>query len=158
MNQLVMKLRILMRAEITLFKADAQRRANVLLLSGLSIACIVVALAFVNVGIFFALTNSAIDSRAAFILAAGNLVVAAVPYLIGKLIKPGSEEQLVRDIREMALEELSKDVEGVTQEFASIGSTLQQMKSGVSSFGGGVTALAPLIGIAVDMLKKKKAD
>ena len=39
MKEFVMKSRILLRAEMTLFKADAQHRANTFALTDLSIGC-----------------------------------------------------------------------------------------------------------------------
>ena len=165
MKEFVMKLRILLRAEMTLFKADAQRRANMYALTGLSIGCVLVALVFVNVGAFFYLTDSAIDSRAAFILAASNLGLAVVPFLLRRQGKPGPEEQMVREIREMALEEVSKDVDKVAEEFAAVGAAVNQVKSGVSAFtgggmaglgAGGIQALGPLLSMAVNLLKKNK--
>jgi hypothetical protein len=159
MNELIVKLRILARAEVTLFKADAQRRRNTALLAAISIGCVFVALVFINMGAFFALTDSDIDSRAAFILAGANLVLAAIPFLMGRQSKPGPEEELVREIREMAVEEISKDVSAVTDEIASVGSGLKQLKAGVSSFGSGGGALGvvgPLLPLIIDLLKKGK--
>ena len=164
MKEFVMKLRILLRAEMTLFKADAHRRANALALMGLSVGCVLVALVFVNIGAFFYLTDAAIHSRAAFMLAVGNLGLAIVPFLLGRKGKPGPEEQMVREIREMALAEVSKDVDKVAEEFAAVGAAVSQVKSGVSAFtgggmaglaGGGLQALGPLVSMAVSLLKKK---
>jgi len=164
MNEFVMKVRILLRAEMTLFKADAQRRANMFALTALSIGCVFVALVFVNIGLFFYLTNAEIDSRAAFILAAGNLGLAFVPMLLRRQAKPGPEEQMVREIREMALDEVSKDVDKVAQEVAAVSAAVNQVKTGVSAFtgggmgglGGGMQALGPFLGLAISLLKKRK--
>ena len=158
MNELIVKLRILARAEATLFKADAQRRTNMAMLAAVSIGCVFVALVFVNIGAFFALTDSDIDSRAAFILAGANLALAVIPVLLRRQTKPGPEEQMVREIREMAAEEISKDINAVTSEIAAVGSGLKQLKSGVSSIGGGgaLGALGPLLPLLIDILKKGK--
>ncbi len=159
MNELIVKLRILARAEVTLFKADAQRRANMALLAAISIGCVFVALVFVNLGAFFALTESDIDSRAAFILAGVNLGLAVIPFLLRRQSKPGPEEQMVREIREMAADEISKDISVVTDEIASVGSGIKQLKAGVSSFssgGGALGAIGPLLPLIIDLLKKGK--
>ena len=159
MNELIVKLRILARAEVTLFKADAQRRANMALLAAISIGCVFVALVFINVGAFFALTDSEVDSRAAFILAAANLGLAVIPFLMRRQSAPGPEEQMVREIREMAVEEISKDVSAVTDELAGVGAGIRQLKAGVSSFGGSggaLGAIGPLLPLIIDLLKKGK--
>ena len=157
MNELIVKLRILARAEVTLFKADAQRRTNMAILAAISIGCVFVALVFVNVGAFFALTDSNIDSRAAFILAAANLGLAAIPFLFRRQAKPGPEEQMVREIREMAADEISKDISAVTEEIAAVGGGIRQLRSGISSFGSGggaMGALGPVLPLVIDLLKK----
>ena len=110
MNEFIVKLRILARAEVTLFKADAARRTNQALLAAISIGCVFVGLVFLNLGAFFTLTESEIDSRAAFILAAVNIGLAFVPFLLRRQSKPGAEEAMVREIREMAAEEISKAI------------------------------------------------
>ncbi len=155
MNEFMVKLRILARAEVTLFKSDAQRRTNMALLSAISVGCIFVALVFVNVGFFFMLTESDVASRAAFILAGGNFGLAVVPFLLRRQSKPGPEEQMVREIREMAADEVVKDINSVSSEIAAVGSGIKQLKAGVSSFGGGgMGALGPLLPFVIDLLKK----
>lgn len=157
MNEFVMKVRILLRAEMTLFKADSQRRANKALLAAISIGCVFVALIFVNIGLFFMLTESEIDARAAFVLAGCNLALALVPFLFRRQSRPGPEEQMVREIREMAATEVSKDVDALTQELADVSASINQVRSGISSFSsGGMSALAPGIGLVVDLLKKNR--
>lgn len=161
MNELLVKLRILARAEVTLFKADARRRTNQTLLSAISIGCIFVALVFVNVGAFFWLTDSAVDSRAAFMLAGGNAALAIVPFLLRRQAKPSAEEKMVQDIRDMAAAEVTKDITAVTDEVAAVGNGIKQLKSGISSFGGGSSggalgALGPVLPLVIDLLKKSK--
>jgi hypothetical protein len=88
MNELIVKMRILARAEVTLFRADAQRRTNQAILAAISVGCIFVALIFVNMGAFFTLIESDIDSRAAFMLAGANLGLAIVPFLLRRANGP----------------------------------------------------------------------
>jgi hypothetical protein len=158
MNEIMMKLRILARAEMTLFKADAERRKNAASLTAISIGCIFVALVFVNVGFFFMLTDSAVDSRAAFILAGGNFGLAVIPFLLRRQFKPGPEEAMVREIREMAADEVVKDINNVADDIAAVGSGIKQLKAGVSSFGGGggMGALGSALPLVIDLLKKSK--
>jgi len=159
MNELIVKLRILARAEVTLFKADAQRRTSQAQLMAISIGCIFVGLVFVNAGLFFLLTESSIDSRAAFILAGGNFALAVVPFLLRKQAKAGPSEEMVREIREMAADEISKDISAFTDEVAAVSSSIKQLKSGISSFGGGggaMGALGPVLPLLIDLLKKSR--
>ncbi len=164
MNELIVKLRILARAEMTLFKADARRRSNELVLIMVSIGCAFVGLVFVNMGLFYRLTDAAAESRAAFILAIVNFALAIVPFLVRRRTKPGPEEQMVREIREMAAAELSKDLANVADEFAAVGDGIKNLKSGISSLtasgggigGGALGAIGPLLPLVIDLLRKHK--
>ena len=161
MNEFIVKLRILARAEVTLFKADAARRTNQALLAAISIGCVFVGLVFVNLGLFYKLTESDIDSRAAFILAAGNIGLAIVPFLFRRNAKPSAEEAMVREIREMAAAEISKDIAEVTDEIGAVTDSVKQLKSGISSFtsgggGGAMGLLGPVLPLVIDLLKKGK--
>ncbi len=161
MNDLIVKLRILARAEVTLFKADAQRRTDQTMLAAISVGCVFVALIFVNMGAFFTLIESDIDSKAAFILAGVNLALAIIPFMLRRQAKPGPSEQMVREIRDMAADEVSKDIQNVSDEIASVGAGIKQLKSGISSFGGGggsiggaMGVLGPVLPLLIDLLKK----
>ena len=157
MDDLVAKLKILLRAEKTLHRAEVQRRINLVMLSAMSIACLLVALIFVNLGLFFEFSNSDVSSRAAFILAAGNFVLALLPQLFKLRAKPGPEEKMVEEIRDMALAEVNRDLDRAVQSVSSFGSGIKQLAGGGSPFGGGLASLTPIIGIVIDLLKKRKS-
>ena len=157
MNELIVNLKILARAEVTLFKADAQRRTNQAMLAAISIGCVFVGLVFVNMGLFFLLTEAEVDSRAAFILAGGNIALALVPLLLRRQSKPGPEELMVREIREMAAEQVSTELTGVADEVAAVGAGIKQVRSSITSLGSGggaMSALGPVLPLVIDLLKK----
>ncbi|MBT8443936.1 MAG: hypothetical protein KJO13_04285, partial [Gammaproteobacteria bacterium] len=84
-------------------------------------------------------------------------VLAIIPFLLSRQTKPSSEELMVREIREMAMEDLSKDIDRVAGEFAAVGNSFKNIRSGVSSLGGGgMDLVGPAVGFAIDMLKKRK--
>ena len=159
-EELTVNLRILARAEMTLLRADANRRTNRLLLSVLSIGCVLVALVFVNLGAFFLLTDADGDARAAFILAGVNLAIGAIPFLVGRSSKPSAEEEMVREIREMAAAEISRDVKQVSDELGAVSASVKQVQAGISGLGSGsgtaIAALGPLVPLLIDLLKKSK--
>lgn len=161
MNELIVKMRILARAEVTLFKADAQRRTNQAILAAMSLGCVFVGLIFINFGAFFTLTESSIDARAAWILAAANFGLAVVPYLFRRQAKMGPEEAMVREIREMAADEISKDLNSAAEEIGAVVDGVKNLKSGISSFtsgssGGALGALGPVLPLVIDLLKRSK--
>ena len=157
MNELIVQLKILARAEVTLFKADAQRRTNQAMLAAISIGCVFVGLVFVNLGLFFVLTDAELDSRAAFILAGGNFGLALIPFLLRRNAKASPEEQMVREIREMAAEQVSQEFTAIADEVAAVGSGIRQVRSGLASLHAGATgSLASLLPLLIDLLKKDR--
>ena len=157
MNELIVQLKILARAEVTLFKADAQRRTNQAMLAAISIGCVFVGLVFVNMGLFFVLTDAELDSRAAFILAGGNFGLALIPFLLRRNAKASPEEQMVREIREMAAEQVSQEFTAIADEVAAVGSGIRQVRSGLSSLHAGAAgSLASLLPLLIDLLKKDR--
>ena len=161
MNELIVKLRILARAEITLFKAEATRRANKAILAAMSLGCVFVGLIFINIGAFFTLTESTIDARAAWILAAANIGLGLIPFLLQRQDKMSSEEAMVREIRDMASEELSRDVGSVVDEIDAVVDSVKQVKTSIDSFTSAsasspLGAIAPLLPMVIDLLKGGK--
>jgi hypothetical protein len=68
---------------------------------------------------------------------------------------------MVRDIRELALTELSADMDAVKEEFAQVKNDLGKVKAGVSSAlgmfksgGAGISSIGPILGLITSMLKK----
>jgi hypothetical protein len=99
---------------------------------------------------------------AALLVALANAILAALVIFAATRIKPGPEEEMVREIRELALSELSADADGIRQNFARIGSDIERIRSGFSSVSGvlgsthsGLGSLVPLLGMLTSMLKKK---
>ena len=76
-------------------------------------------------------------------------------------VQPGPEEAMVQDIREMALAELSADLDDVKDEFNRISGDLNSIRSGVGQAlgflkpgGSAAGSLMPVLGLITSMLKK----
>ena len=160
MNETMIKLRILMHAEYTLARVNLRRLVNKSILVAIAIGLILLVVVMVNIGSYELLAESYGGAGAAFLVAGGNAVLAAVTILISRQLKPGAEEKMVEEIRELAMAELSADAEGIRQNFASIAKDVKGIQSGFSALGGGLgaglTTLGPLVGLLVDMLKKRR--
>ncbi len=160
MNETMIKLRILMHAEYTLARVNLRRLVNKTILATIAIGLVLLVVVMTNVGAYELLAQSYGDAKGAFIVAAGNAVLAVLTLLAARQLKPGEEEKMVQEIREMTMAELSADVEGIRQNFASIARDVKGIQSGFSAFGGGLgaglTTLGPLVGLLVDTLKKRR--
>jgi len=99
---------------------------------------------------------------AAFLVAAANGVLAIGLIYAGRERPPGPEEQMVQEIREMALTELSADVDAIKQDFTQLGADVERIRSGFTALtGGGGTgagwaSLGPIVGLLTELLKGLK--
>lgn len=160
MNVLLSKAKIVMQAEGTLLKAQAQRRTNSLLLTGIAIGLMLIALVFVNIGIFFYFAESVVEAKAAFGLAGLNLGLGAIPFILSKRQRPNQAEQMVQEIRDMMMNDIANDTQQATSDVKAVVSTVKTLKSGVSALGGGhsgMLAALPLLTMLIDVLKKRKS-
>ena len=161
MNETMMKLRILTRAEMTLARANARRVGLRSILFAVAIGLILLTVVMVNLGAYQLLSESYGSANGAFLVALVNGVLAVVLVVVARAQKPGAEESMVREIREMALAELSRDAEDVKQTFSDLSTDVKRIKSGFSALGsgglsGGLTGLAPLLGMLIEALKRRK--
>jgi len=160
MNETMIKLRILMHAEYTLARVNLRRLVNKTMLAAIAIGLVLLAVVMTNVGAYELLAESQGAAKGAFLVAAGNAFLAALVIFAVRQLKPGPEEEMVQEIRQLTLAELSADAEGIRQSFASIAKDVKGIQSGFSAIGGGLgaglTSLGPLIGLLVETLKKRR--
>jgi len=156
----MIKLRILMHAEYTLARVNLRRLVNKTMLAAIAIGLVLLAVVMTNVGAYELLAESQGAAKGAFLVAAGNAFLAALVIFAVRQLKPGPEEEMVQEIRQLTLAELSADAEGIRQSFASIAKDVKGIQSGFSAIGGGLgaglTSLGPLIGLLVETLKKRR--
>jgi type VI protein secretion system component VasK len=161
MDETVTKMRILARAEMTLAKISAQRAAHRATYYAVAIGLVLLTVVLINVGAYHMLVEHISAATAAFILAGANALLTLVVVFAASRVRAGPEEKLVQEIREMALADLTEDVDEVRKEFAEIGEGVKRLRSGISSvagggFGGGLAGAATLITTIIDVLKKHK--
>lgn len=162
MDQTLVKLRILASAEMNLARIVARRLANRAVFFAIAAALLLLAVVMVNLGAYQLLIQTYSDGAAAFVIAAGNLLLAVVAIYVGYRIRPGPEERLAREIREMALDELTADVDELKDQFDKVGSDVKRIRTGFSflsksgSIGAGLANLAPLISTIIDTVKEHR--
>jgi hypothetical protein len=162
MDETLLKIRVLTRAEMTLAKANARRMAARSRLYAIAMGMILLTVVMINIAAYEYLSTLKGDAMAALLVALANAILAALVIFAATRIKPGPEEEMVREIRELALSELSADADGIRQNFARISSDIERIRSGFSSVSGvlgsthsGLGSLVPLLGMLTSMLKKK---
>lgn len=163
MDETLLKLRVLTRAEMTLAKAHARRIASRSRLYAIALGMVLITVVMLNIAAFEYLSTQMSNAMAALAMAVVNMILAMLIIFMATRLKPGPEEEMVREIRELALAELSADADGLKRNFAQISSDLERIRSGFSSvsgiFGSGgssLGSLGPLLSMLTSMLKKGK--
>jgi hypothetical protein len=165
MNDTIAKLRILARSELTLTRINARLMATRAIVFAVAIGLLLLTVVMVNLGAYELLAETYGNAQSAFIIAAANGLLAGVLLLVGRQLKPGPEEQMVREIRELALSELTADANAVKHDLQKVGSELENIRSGLSALSGGpagiaglagLASLGPLIAIIIKALKRNK--
>ena len=155
MDETLLKLRVLTRAEMTLAKANARRMAARSRLYAVALGMVMLTVIMVNIAAYEYLSAIKSTPVAALIVGFVNAVLAVLVLFSASRIKPGPEEEMVKEIRELALTELSADADGIRSNFAQISSDIERIRYGFSTVSGGLGSLSPLLGLLTSMLKKK---
>jgi hypothetical protein len=162
MDETLLKLRVLTRAEMTLAKANGRRIAARSRLYAVALGMVLLTVIMVNIAAYEYLSTIKGEPVAALIVALVNAVLAVLVIFSASRIQPGPEEEMVKEIRELALTELSADADGIRQNFAQISSDIERIRSGFSTVSGalgsaqaGLGSLSPVLGLLTSMLKKK---
>jgi hypothetical protein len=163
MDETLMKIRILTRAELALAQVHLQLTARRIVFTVVGLGLIVLTVAMLNLGLFHAFSERIGPAGAAFAIAAVNALLGGGILLAAGRLRPGPEERLVHEIRDMALSELSADAEGLKAQVGEVSADLARIRSGVNALtdtasGGlaGIAHLAPLLGMLVDLLKSRE--
>lgn len=164
MNETMLKLRIWARAETSLGKMNARRTGQRLAMMGISVGLTVLTVGMLNLGFYEYLAESHGKAEAAFILAGSNALLAVLIALAAQRKRERPEEAMVREIREMAMAELSRDAEQLRDEFRRITGHVRRIEDGLSAIShasaSGVammSSVGPVLEIITHALKQRRA-
>lgn len=161
MDETLLKLRILASAELKLARIMSRRLANRATLFAIAAGLLLLAVVMVDIGAYQMLTETYSESVSAFLVAAGNGVLAALVVFAARRIQPGPEERMAREISEMALDELIADVDELKEE---LGTDVKRLRTGLSilkkgsSIGAGLASIAPVIAMVVETVKEHRKE
>lgn len=155
MSDSTFKLQLLVRAELALTKIYARR-------SLIRVAAVAVALGFLLVGLGmlnFAAYSGLLDKYtpgiAALLVAAADVACAVVIIIIGSKLGPSdTEENMAKEIRDMAYNEVGKDVEEVKLRIEQLADEVKNIRAGLSTAIGTIRFFAGLLSKSVS----KKPD
>ena len=162
MDDLVLKLRILLRAESAIRQNQIRLAFRQAQLIAVGLLLALLALGMLNVSIYLALETRLGGSTAALVLAAGNGVLALILVLMAARSKPGPEVEMAEEIRDLAFTELSADADELKQELQQVRAEVTQISTGFRRLLSGdlsplgLPNLAPLVGVLASSLKSRK--
>ena len=147
MSDPVLKLQILVRAELALAQIHARRATTRSAYFAVALVFLLLGLAMMTLAVYQALIPSMGPAWAAFTVAIGDTFICIIIVMIARNAGPAeSEEKLAREIRDMAYTELSADIEHVKGELSQITADVKRIRSGFSNItSGAVGALGLFI-------------
>ncbi len=162
MDDLVLKFRILLRAEAAIRNSQIRLAVRQARLTAVGLVLALLALGMLNVSIYLALETRLGGSTAALLLAVVNGILALILILAAGRMKTGPEVDMAEEIRDLAVTEIAADADELKQELQQIRAEVTQISSGFRRLLGGdlsllgLPNLSPLIGVLASSLKSRK--
>ena len=156
MSTVTRNLKLLWRSEQILADAKIGLLTRKLVLGIIAgIACLF-ALGMFNIAMFFAFETEVGRAWAGLIVSGLNVVAAIVLALIAQNLKPAPEEEMVREVRDIALAELGSEVEDVQAKLHQLRDDVQSARDGITKFvNRPMDVFSPsVIGAAVTTISK----
>ena len=158
MSDTMLKLQILVRAELALAGIQGRRAGARSAYFAVALVFLLLGLGMLTVAAYQALLPRMGPAGAALTVALADIAIGIVVALVARRAGPSeNEEKLAREIREMAYAELSGDIDQVKNEFNDIAAEVRRIRSGITSFTGGAAgAIGPVLNLLVKAIKKKR--
>jgi hypothetical protein len=162
MDDLVLKLRILIRAETAIRESQLRLVGRQSVAIAIGIVLALLALGAVNLAIYVALAEHFSEIAAGLILALLNGVLAVIFILAAGRMKTGPEVAMAEQMRELALNELSADADQLKQELQKVTDDVRHIRDGFSRIVRGdlsqlgLPNLSPLLSVLFGALKGRK--
>ena len=163
MTDPIMKLQILARSEMALLRIQARRNAARTVLFAVALVFVLLALGMLNFAGYQALAVTHGPAIAAMFVALADGVIALIIVFISRSAGPNTEqEKMVRDIRDLAYNELSADFDEVKEKVTQVTDDVRRIRSGLSAVAGGssnnlANSLAPILGLLIGAIKKSRS-
>ena len=155
MSDSAFKLQLLVRAEIALTKIYARRSIARATFVAVALVFVMMALGMLNYAAYLGLLDKYTPGTAALLVAAADVACAVIIAIIGRRAGPSeSEENMAKEIRDMAYEEVSKDVEDVKLRIDQLVDEVKSIRAGVSTAIGTIKFFVGLLSKTI----KKKSD
>ena len=153
------KLRILARAEMALAQIRVKRTGFQAALFAVAALFALVGLALLNLAAYNALVPRLGPALAALAVGGANLLLAAIAVIVALKARPGSaDEKMAQEIRDLASDEIKKDVDEVRDDINRISDEIAGIRAGISSIGEVVPGSVRSVVDLADSVRKKLED
>lgn len=157
MNDPVLKINLLVRAEMVLARIQARCAVSRLTLSLVALVFVLLGVAMLNFATYQLFAEHLSPAISGFIVALINLFLAAVIFMITyKTGNETNEEKLAQELRTLAYSELNSDFDGLKNEFGKVSDDVKRIRSGFSALTGATGSMMPLVSILTKAFVKRK--
>ena len=146
MSDSAFKLQLLVRAELALTKIYARRSLFRAAAVAAALAFLLLGLGMLNYAAYLGLLDRYTPGVAALLVASADAACAVVIILIGRKLGPSeAEENMAKEIRDMAYKEVGKDVEEVKLRIDQLANEVKSIRTGVSTAMGAIRFFVGLL-------------
>jgi hypothetical protein len=155
----IYRLQTLARAEMAVAQVHASRAASRGALFSVGMVFGLLAIGMLTLAGYNFLIPVVGEGVAALIVALVDTVLAVVVLLIARKAGPSeNEEQLAREMRDLAYAEIGNDIERVKRDLERISSDVRSIRSGFMSTASTIASgVGPLLGLFAKSAKKKES-
>ncbi len=160
MDDLLVKLRLLVRAEMVLFRLHLRRTLLQAAFSLVAVLLTVLAVGMLNVALYQYLVPRLDGAGAALAVAMADLVIAAAVFIAAARQGLGAEYDSARELRELVVADLTADAEQIKARITELHDDIKQLRaaaSGLLSPGGVISsAVLPWLLTLFRVLRRRK--
>lgn len=160
MDEFLIKMRLLLKAEMILFRLQLRRTFQQAAFYIAAVLLAVLAAGMLNVALFLYLAPRLDNASAALAVAIVDIVLAVVAVVVAGRLRLGPEVDSVRALREAAMAELVADAERVKTQIADLHDDIKRIRTAVTGFlnfnGFNLSSLFPWVPVLLRFLLRRK--
>lgn len=120
MKHMVQSLKVFWRSERLIRQNDLRLATQKILFLALAGLVVVFGLVMLSISVFFALVPHFGQAMAAFTVGGADIVIAVILVFYAKAIKPAEEVKMVREVRDMAINDIEEELAITGAELAAL--------------------------------------
>lgn len=160
MDEFLIKMRLLLKAEMILFRLQLRRTLQQAAFYIAAVLLAVLAAGMLNIALYLYLAPRLDNASAALAVAIVDIVLAVVAVVVAGHLRLGPEVDAVRALREAAMAELIADAERVKTQIADLHDDIKRIRTAVTgflSFGGvNLASLFQWVPVLLRVLLRRK--